>query len=276
MGNVSGKARRALEGSGMNTDTGSSSGFERTAPNEPEPMARHALPEHLVLEMLVHELRTPLQSLVGAVELLEATARGAVDPVLIRRMHRHIDLLAAQLDSASFFARTGSGRGAAKVEEISLVPLLELLASEARPLQREDQPGVAITIESNTPLVVVADKVRLQQVIMNYLVNATKYAQSGQITLGARSRAIRHAGETTSPGVEIYVRDEGGGIEAKEVDKIWEPYYRTPQGEVKLRGSGLGLAVVKLLADSSNWEVGVSANEQRGACFFVVVPSISD
>ena len=116
-------------------------------------------------------------------------------------------------------------------------------------------------------LLVSADRRRIEQVALNLLSNANKYAPSGgKITLGATPRDGK---------VKVFVRDDGPGIAPEEQARIFEKFYRSDRhGELadgKPDGSGLGLAIARSIVELHGGEISVQSRPGRGSTFFFLL-----
>jgi signal transduction histidine kinase len=222
-----------------------------------------------LLGMVSHELRTPLQTMLGSVEMLSITVKDEEARPAIEGLERSIELVSGQLDNIAQYTRLASGTFEVRRERFAVVPLLERIIDEHR---GSAQPGqqLALTTALGVDTVVEGDPIRLHQVINNFISNAIKYAGPGVISVATEleDSVTRGAAGT----VVVRVEDSGPGISATEQASIWEPFVRGRRGQGRSKGSGLGLAVVKLLADSAGWKVGVVSEAARGAVFFVRFP----
>ncbi len=216
------------------------------------------------LAMLGHELRNPLGAISSAIALIQMGASGqAADRAhqIIGRQSRHLAHLVDELLDAN---RVLSGR-------VALAPVPLDLAAAVRDvaLTLQTQGTTAEhTVELDlAPVWVCADPTRLQQVIGNLVENAAKYTQAG----GWIRVSVRPA---AGPGMaELVVADNGKGIDADLLPRIWDVFV---QGKVLSRakgGLGIGLAVVKSLVEQQHGSVAVdSKGPQQGSTFTVRLP----
>jgi signal transduction histidine kinase len=224
------------------------------------------------LAMLGHELRNPLGAISSAIALIQMGAQGpAVERAhqIIGRQARHLAHLVDELLDAN---RVLSGR-----VQLSRVAV-DLAAAAREVMQTLQTQGVTsqhaaeFDPESDAgPVWVGADPHRLQQIIGNLVENAAKYTPAGG-HIRVRVRAAQDA-----PGMgELAVIDDGKGIDAELLPRIWDVFV---QGKVLSRaqgGLGIGLAVVKSLAEQQGGTVAVdSPGPQRGSTFTVRLPIMS-
>jgi signal transduction histidine kinase/CheY-like chemotaxis protein len=224
---------------------------------------------------LSHELRTPLNAMVGFAQVLDMTEeRPESDREPIRhilRAGRHIEELTDQiLDIARIeagrldLAPTSIGWAEAAGDAISLV---EPLATER-----------GITLENRLPdmpnLHVVADKLRLRQVLLNLLSNAVKYNRDGgSVTVVVVDASDPSVAESSARGmVRILVRDTGFGIAADRLEGLFVPFDRLGAETSETPGAGLGLALSQGLVESMGGEMGVETTMGVGSTFWFDLP----
>jgi PAS domain S-box-containing protein len=220
------------------------------------------------LAMLAHELRNPLAPLLNGLHLLrqsetppEACAR-ARD--MMARQLRHLTHLVNDLLDVSRILR---GKVQLRRERLDLARLARTTAEDRRP--GLEQAGLALRLEApETPVWVAGDETRLAQVLTNLLDNAAKFSDGGRhVTVRVRADAGRRQ-------AVLSVRDEGIGIEAEVLPRLFNPFAQADRTLERSRGGlGLGLALVKGLTELHGGEVrAASEGPGRGAEFTVVLP----
>jgi signal transduction histidine kinase len=216
-----------------------------------------------MLRVVAHDMRTPLSSISGFVELLQQYALGPISSAQQEALSRiklasvFITRLAEDLiDALTVETQTLALLPEALDPYLIALNVLEL----CRPLAVDR--GLALEFRSAGDLPqVVGDPERLQQVLFNLLSNALRYTVEGQVALIVSSYQ-----ET----VEFRVEDTGPGIPKDRQEQIWKPYTRaTTAGQ----GLGLGLYVVQRLTLAMGGSVGMSSTEGQGSAFWVRLPS---
>jgi two-component system phosphate regulon sensor histidine kinase PhoR len=216
-----------------------------------------------------HELRTPIASLKVMAETLHG---GAIDDPLaardfVERMRREIDGLAQLVEELLALARIESGRETLRFAAIA--PRI-LLADAARRMGAlVERGGLTISIDAPEDLPLVrADAERAGQVLVNLIHNAAKFTPpGGTIRLEARRQEGRDG------MVAFSVRDTGMGIEAGDLDRVFERFYKGDQARSAGAGTGLGLAVAKHVVQAHGGEIGAaSAGAGQGATFTFTLP----
>jgi signal transduction histidine kinase len=219
------------------------------------------------LATLSHELRNPLAPIRTATRVLEAPDLSAADlersRSIIARQVRH---MASLLDDLLDISRITRGVLTLKNEPVDLRALMEAAIETAQPLLTAKQHSFRVEWPAE-PMGLTADPLRLTQVIANLLTNAAKYTNSGgHIVLGARS---------TASSIEIYVRDDGIGIAAAMLPKVFDMFSQIDRGNEHSEGGiGIGLALVKGFVELHGGSVEAhSAGLDRGSEFQVLLPS---
>jgi two-component system phosphate regulon sensor histidine kinase PhoR len=215
-----------------------------------------------------HELRTPLTSIRGFAETLldgalsdERTAQRFVGHIgeNARRLERLVEDLLELSRAESPDSRMELGRVDASALAAQLVAGVEQRALEKR---------LALTLEAE-PAIASADARALDQVLLNLVDNALKYTpEGGHVAL--RVKNVVASGGPQEARVLIEVQDDGPGIPAAHLDRIYERFYRVDKGRSREQGgTGLGLSIVKHLVQRMGGEVSVESRVGHGSVFRV-------
>jgi two-component system phosphate regulon sensor histidine kinase PhoR len=218
------------------------------------------------LSFVAHDLRTPLSAISLAERVLEHTLPEQVDAPetarmlkSLRRNVQHLERLTAQVLKENENLQTETG---IKLEcrEFDLWPLVESLIHDLNPVG-----GTASTkLINKVPddLVVYADAGLLRRVFQNLIANAIKYTPRGEVVISAQKIGARNA-------VECVVKDNGAGIPAELIEKIFDKGETDQENE---HGTGLGLAIVKTFIEAHGGKVIVESKEDVGATFRFTLP----
>lgn len=212
-----------------------------------------------LVSMLSHEVRTPLNSILGFTELLQAEKAGPLTDKQKRYVDnvdqsgRHLlELVSDHLD----LAKLDAGRMEVKVVSFDARSLLDQVMSQMTPLA--DSHGLELRLASPGSITVVADRRRLLQVLLNLLSNSLKNTPGGGvITVSARESGAQ---------VEIAVTDTGRGIPADQLERIFEEY---SQVGAQTEGTGLGLPVSRRLARLMGGDLLVQSEPGAGSTFTI-------
>ena len=217
-----------------------------------------------LISEFVHELRTPLSLIKGYAETLLDGAKDNPEVATkflqtIDRNARRLDLLIQDLLTISTLE---SGRIALNPQPVSLTKLTDRCFGDLKTraaLRR-------VTLGNQFPEITVrADETRCEQVLSNLLENAVKYGrEGGTVTVGGRMADDRM--------VEVFVQDDGPGIPAEALERVFERFYRVDKARSREEGgTGLGLAIVKHIVQSHGGKVWLESAPGQGAkCFFTL------
>jgi two-component system sensor histidine kinase SenX3 len=211
-----------------------------------------------------HELKTP----VGALSLLAETLDGEDDPEVVERLARRVAAEAERLGriiddllDLSRIEANESPRG-------ELVPL-PVIVGQAVELLRPVAASSDVRLEVDTPpgrLAVPGDRRDLVSAVSNLVDNAIKYSERGSLV------QVRVTAE--EEWVEIAVIDQGVGIPARDLERIFERFYRVDRARSRLTGgTGLGLSIVRHVAVNHSGSVRVESREGEGSTFTLRLPA---
>ncbi len=215
------------------------------------------------LATLSHELRNPLAPLRNALAIMRK--RGDPDSAgLLDMMDRQLGQLVRHVDDLLDVSRIDRGKIALKRERVKIDAVVSSAIETARPAIEAKGHELVVRFAPRS-VRVDGDAVRLAQVVSNLLINAAKFTpQGGRIELAL------HVGDRD---VEISIRDNGIGIEAEDLPRIFEMFVQLEQKKERSGGLGLGLALVKSLVELHDGRVEArSAGTGQGAEFVVRLP----
>jgi C4-dicarboxylate-specific signal transduction histidine kinase len=211
---------------------------------------------------VAHELNNPLQAILGTAELLE----------------RQGGLSAAALDEIAML-KTQSGRAREIIRNLSRfssqqtgppspIDLRDVVAEVVQLRRRDlDMSGVALDLEMTSSRKVHANFTELEQVTLNFVINAQQSIESSQADRGRILIRVSDAGRR----VRLEVLDNGAGVDPGNEPKLFQPFFTTkPVG----KGTGLGLSVSYGIIDSYGGTIGYLRNEWGGATFFFELPAV--
>ncbi|SHN41991.1 GAF domain-containing sensor histidine kinase [Cryptosporangium aurantiacum] len=209
-----------------------------------------------ILSTVGHELRTPLSSIRGYLEILLDDA-DPVDPALARQflgvMQRNSERLLHLVDDMLTAAEFGSGAFSLRLAEVDLAALVTAVVEENRPLT--DHQRVQLVLEAPERVPVPAARRPLEQALRHLLLNAIRYTVEGEIRVRVEK----------SPVPAVVVRDTGTGIAAEDLPRLFDPFYRAPAAEVDaVQGAGLGLTVVRAIVEAHGGTITIDSTPAVG------------
>jgi two-component system sensor histidine kinase SenX3 len=211
-----------------------------------------------------HELKTP----VGALALLAETLLDESDPDVTRRLAERLGAEAFRvgntIDDLLELSRLEVATGLA-ADEVGVAGFVIDATDRVRPAA--EQRGIEIRVEAPPArLTVVGDRRQLVSAVTNLLDNAVKYSEPGR-TIEVRAR-------TDGTWVDVTVRDHGIGIPRRDLERIFERFYRVDRARSReTGGTGLGLAIVRHVASNHRGEVRVQSREGVGSTFTLRLPA---
>jgi signal transduction histidine kinase len=216
-----------------------------------------------------HELRTPLAVISSAAENI---ADGVVDSrEQMTRYGRAIKSQARQLiqlvEQVLLFAATGERRNHHHVRPLTVDELVKSALDATSGLVQEAGFTAERQVEPGLPRV-IGDLGALSQCLQNLITNAVKYGGDAR-WIGILARRAE-SGE-----IEVSVEDKGPGIAAADLERIFEPFYRSESvAAAQIHGTGLGLPLAKSIAEAMGGRLTVASQEGRGSCFTLHLPAM--
>lgn len=218
-----------------------------------------------LLAVMSHEMRTPLNGILGTIELLKDSKLTAQQSRYIAAMDTSARLLLHHVNGVLSMSRAEAGQLDLLVAEIDPSTLLQELVESQRPVI-EAHGNQIVCDTSAAPDVIWVDALRLRQVILNLVSNANKFTRRGEIRLECDIIPDSHQ-------VEFRVTDTGIGIREDELESIFEEF-RTLDSSYgrQAEGTGLGLAISRRLVRAMGGEIGVDSEPGEGSLFWVRLP----
>lgn len=213
-----------------------------------------------------HELRTPISLIQGYAEAIiddlakSPEQRNGFLKVILEETQRLKRLVEDLLE----LSRLQSGAITLEKEWIDLNQIITQMKDKFKTTFK--QRGIDFQVEIGSEAAyLVADRIRLEQVLMNLINNAIQFTSAGKILI--KTKKSNH-------GVELSISDTGQGISEEDVPFIFERFYRTDKSRNRESGgTGIGLSIVKNIVDAHHGEIRVKSKEGEGTTFTIVFPS---
>lgn len=221
-----------------------------------------------------HELKTPLNSIIGFAELLEELAgrEDAADPKRRRYLGNIIESgrrLLEMISELLQMAKIEAGRVELSIAPVSVAELLEGLRAIMRPQAGRKRIEIEVNAQSDLPTI-ETDAGKLQQILFNFLSNAVKFSPEDSVVIVSAESWRRPDGST---GVRFRVTDHGPGIPPDLQETIFEKFRQADASHTRSHGgTGLGLAICRELAELLGASVALSSEVGVGSTFTVDVP----
>jgi signal transduction histidine kinase len=216
-----------------------------------------------VMSMVAHELRGPLTAVLGYAQLLRRRAESLSPTGIVRmadQIERSANLTNDIVRDLSTTTLQEAGRLAVRTENVDLGAALASIAHSFQVLPGGDRVRVEVPEDVRAR----ADPARIEQMVGNLLFNALRYAPTGPVVLRARPASPNE--------VWVEVCDHGPGISAELQPRVWDKFYRVAGSDEVTQGTGIGLAVVRTLAELHGGRVELESSPGAGSTFRIVLP----
>jgi PAS domain S-box-containing protein len=221
------------------------------------------------LSSMSHELRSPLNAILGFAQLMESDAtpptpsqKASIDEIL-RAGWYLLELINEILD----LAQIESGKLSLSKEPTSLAEVI--LECQAMVEPQAQSSGIRMTFPRfEVPRFVLADRTRLKQVLMNLLSNAVKYNQP-------RGTVVLDCVPSGPDRIRLSVKDSGVGLPPEKLAQLFQPFNRLGQERGAVQGTGIGLVMSKRLIESMGGLIGVTSSVGVGSVFWCELSSVA-
>jgi signal transduction histidine kinase len=224
------------------------------------------------LANMSHEIRAPLNAILGFGELLDGQARDAKERQYVQSIRSSADALLQIINDVLDISKIEAGVLKLRPEPTDPREVCDFITTVfAEPAVKK---GLKLDchVEEDTPRSLLLDRVRLRQILVNLVGNAVKFTDKGRIDARVRWEKQEQSSRVT---LFFEVRDTGAGIPPEKLDKIFQPFVQGGIDREKERqGSGLGLSIVKRLAERMGGTVSVTSVVGQGSTFTLRFPDV--
>ncbi|MBK7746076.1 MAG: CHASE3 domain-containing protein [Candidatus Obscuribacter sp.] len=217
-----------------------------------------------LMEMVAHDLRSPLMSCQVSMQILSSDKMPELPPIATRQItsvQNNIKRVVEMVSDLLTIEKLEAGKLELELETIDIQDMVAEAMDSLMALAREKKVTMSNDCASE---LIQGDRKRLVQVLLNFMSNAIKFSPSGSNISVYSSRQ----GNIVSIGVE----DRGPGLEPEDQEHIFEKFYQAEDGQ-RSKGFGLGLAICKLLVEAHGGEVGVDSEPGQGSVFWLSLPA---
>ena len=222
----------------------------------------------LFLANMTHEIRTPINAIVGFSEVLSTLTSSEEKKEVIQIIKNNCDMLLRLVNDILTASSLETGKVSIQPVDVDFSKTFNELFESLRP--RVQEPGVEFQKDNpydTLPIKIDAD--RMSQVITNFVTNAVKYTHQGHIKLGYRKENRAVDGQQRE-GLYVYCEDTGDGVPQESQPKIFERFFKVNDF---IQGTGLGLSICKAFADACHGDIGViSEGKGKGSTFWTWIP----
>lgn len=221
-----------------------------------------------------HEIRTPMNGVIGTASLLSETELNSKQKKYIEIIKSSGQTLLEIINEVLDYSKLDAEKLEIHKEIFALKEAIEEQSTLLQPLAQEKSLKYTLEIDEHLPDFLVSDATRIKQILTNFISNAIKFTERGEITIRAQLQGNKI--------IKFSVTDTGIGIPEEQQERVFEAFEQVIEGRkaAKTAGTGLGLAISKRLAEMMGGEVGLLSSVGAGSTFWftiaVEVPDLKD
>jgi len=228
------------------------------------------------LSHMSHEIRTPLNGIIGMTEILMRSDLTQSQYKFASAIKDSSNALMTVINDILDFSKIEAGKlllETLDLEPVSLVEsVAELLAAQAR---EKDLPLLTF-VDPQLPVAIRSDPLRLRQILINFVANAVKFSEKGDILIRASLEKVDKKNGDNHDNIKFAVTDHGTGMSDAQIENLFQPFVQGDGSMTrKYGGTGLGLSICKKLVTLLNGKIGVHSVKGFGSTFWFTVPLVA-
>ncbi|MGE0473182.1 MAG: ATP-binding protein, partial [Nitrospirales bacterium] len=221
------------------------------------------------LTTMSHEMRTPLNGVIGLTDILLADAVSRDHQEILKTISSCSTALLHLINDILDYSKMEAGKLSLECQDFNLRTIVEETLDILAPKAVSNHLELSGLIDTSTPVELRGDPHRLRQILINLIGNAIKFTDRGQVSL----RIIRESPEATSPFIRFEVTDTGIGIAQDIQPRLFQSFHQADSTMArKFGGTGLGLAISKQLVELMDGTIGFTSHQGMGSCFWFTIP----
>ncbi len=217
------------------------------------------------LARMSHEIRTPMNGVLGMTRLALQENPPPKQKNYLNKIQSSASLLLGIINDILDFSRIEAGAMTIEHKSFSIHEVIERVRELILPRAAENETQLKVLLDTSVPEYAVGDSLRLSQVLLNLLGNATKFTKKGTVTL----KVSASTPDEHTVRMDCSVTDSGIGMTLVQQQELFKPFSQADTSTSrKFGGTGLGLSICKALVELMDGEIGVASKEGEGSTFF--------
>lgn len=218
---------------------------------------------HKLLLSVSHDIKSPLSSILGYLELMGMDSHAKEEKRKITSMKNSADHILSLLTNLLNFSKLDQGKESLITSEFNISEFCDELGEMFAPLAKNKQLTFVYKKDIDDNVFIKSDALKIKQILSNILSNAIKYTINGK---------VHFIVSNDENSMTFNITDEGIGIPQDKLDEIFKPFSRIDNNESLIEGSGFGLFVVKGLVELLNGKINVNSEVGKGSSFTIKIP----
>ncbi len=217
------------------------------------------------LARMSHEIRTPMNGVLGMTRLALQENPAPKQKNYLNKIQSSASLLLGIINDILDFSRIEAGAMTIEHKSFNIYDVTERVRELVVPRAEENDTQLQVFIDPSVPEYVMGDSLRLSQVLLNLLGNATKFTKQGVVTLKISAAEVSEK----AVRIDCAITDTGIGMSEVQQQELFKPFSQADTSTSrKFGGTGLGLSICKALVELMDGEIGVTSKEGEGSTFF--------